>query len=209
MPKIKHVYVDGKLVGIGNVKVEEIEKEPRYFVTVTHDDWVEFPYKDDDFIKLYSNNRNYDFNNLKLDELLSKFKETPKDVDTLVQKLNKAGSHSYIPVYGYVHSGLTVSLAPFSCRFDSGLLGILQIDSSFTNAKVIAKDWVKTVNMFLQNDVYCVKITNELGEGVDDICGIYAMDGKSLADEALDYLSDNYKISKEDIITAYNKLYYM
>ena len=208
MTKVRHVYVDGKLIGIGDVKVEETYKEPEYFLKITNDDCANYPFEDDEAIKFYSNHRYYVWDGAKLEELLNKFEETPKNVDKLVELLNKAGEHSYVAIYGYDHSGLSVSLTPFSCAWDSGLLGVLRIDKDCTDPQKVAEDWVKTVNMWLQGDVYCVRVVNELDECVDSIGGIYAKDAEELAKEASEYISYIYKLTDEDYKKAWeNKIY--
>lgn len=208
MTKIRHVYVDGKLIGIGDVKVEEIEKEPEYFLKITNDDCANYPYEDDDRAILFSNHRSYNWNDVKLEELLDKFEEVPKNVDELVELLNKASEYNYVAIYGYDHSGLSVSLTPFSCTWDSGLLGILRIDKDCTDPQKVAEDWVKTVNMWLHGYVYCVQVINELGECVDSICGIYAKNAEELAKEAYEYIPSDYHFTDEDYKKAWeNKIY--
>lgn len=208
MTKIRHVYVDDKLIGIGNVKVEEIEKEPEYFLKITNDDCANYPFEYDDRAILFSNHRSYNWNDAKLEELLSKFDEFPKNVEELVKLLNKAGEYNYIAVYGYEHSGLSVSLTPFSCNWDSGLLGILRIDKDYVDPQKIAEDWVRTVNMWLHGEVYCINVVNELGEYVDSIDGIYAKDAEELIKNASKYISDDYHFTDEDYKKAWeNKIY--
>ena len=208
MTKIRHVYVNGKLIGIGDVKVEETYKEPEYFLKITNDDCANYPFEDDDFIKFYSNHRYYVWDNGNLCELLDKFEEVPKKAEELVELLNKSGGYNYVAIYGYDHSGLSVSLTPFSCTWDSGLLGVLRIDKDCTDPQKVAEDWVKTVNMWLQGDVYCVKVVNELGECVDSISGIYAKNVEELAKEASEYISADYHFTDEDYKQAFeNKIY--
>lgn len=209
MTKIKHVYVNDKLVGIGNVKVEEIEKEPKYFVKITHDDCVNYPYENASFIKFYSNHRYYVWDTVKMNELLSKFDKVPKNVEELVDLLNKTGEYNYVAVYSYEHGDLSVSLSPFSCTWDSGLLGILQISKEYTDPQKVAEDWVKTVNMWLQGEVYCVRVVNELGEYVDNICGIYAKNAEELIKNASEHISADYRITDEDYKKAFENKTYM
>ena len=209
MSKVKHIYVNGKLVGIGSVKIEEIEKEPEYFLKIVQDDCTSYPYEGDESVILFSNHKSYDWNDSKLEELLNKFEEVPKNVDELVELLNKAGEYYYVAVYGYDHSGLSVSLTPFSCNWDSGLLGILRIDKSFTDPQKVAENWVKTINMWLHGDVYCVRVVNELGECVDDICSVYVENVKDVKEAVKDYLSREYHFTDEDYKTAWEERTYI
>ena len=208
MTKIKHVYVDGKLVGIGDVKIEEIEKEPKYFLKVFHDDCANYPFEDDEAVKFYSNHRQYVWDGKKLGELLDKFDEVPKKAEELVELLNKTDDdYFYVAVYSYDHGGLSISLTPFDCPWDSGLLGILQIDKSCSDLQKVVEDWIRVVNMWLDNEVYCVKVINDLGECVDSICGIYAENAEEFAKNISEYISNEYHFTDEDYKKAYeNKI---
>lgn len=204
MTKIKHIYVDGKLVGTGNAKIEEIDKEPEYFLKVFHDDCASYPFDDDEAVKFYSNYGQYIWDGVMLQELLAKLDEVPKKVEELVELLNKTDDdYYYVAVYGFDHSGLSVSLTPFDCPFDSGLLGILQIDKGCSDLQKLVEDWIRIVNMWLDNEVYCVKVIDELGECVDSIGGIYAKDAEDFAKNVSEYISNEYHLTDEDYKKAY------
>ena len=44
-------------------------------------------------------------------------------------KENKLGINNviYLPVYAYIHSGITIATTPYSCRFDSGQAGYIYL----------------------------------------------------------------------------------
>lgn len=208
MTKIKHVYVDGKLVGIGDVKIEEIEKEPKYFLKVFHNDSASYPFEDDETISFYSNHKQYVWDGKKLDELLDKFDEVPKKAEELIELLNKTDDdYFYVAVYGFEHSGLSISLTPFDCPWDSGLLGILQIDKSCSDLQKIVENWIKLVTMLLDGEVYCVEVIDELGECVYSIDGIYAKNTEEFIENVSGYISNEYHLTDEDYKKAYeNKI---
>ena len=91
-----------------------------------------------------------------------------------------------LPVYAYVHSGVALSTAPFSCGFDSGLSGFIACSHED------AKDWfgkdvpeervlevlrseVEEFNKFLQGDVYVITIYVD-GKEEETIGGFYGFD---------------------------------
>ena len=74
-----------------------------------------------------------------------------------------------LPIYAYIHSGITISLSPFSCKWDSGLAGFIYCNPSDygitrEDLKGILKTEVATLNQYLTNDVYKIEITNNQTE---------------------------------------------
>lgn len=205
MAKIKHIYVDGKLVGIGDVKIKEIEKEPEYFLKIIQSSYVDCPFDANDDVVLYSNHKDYNWNDAKLDDLLSKFNEVPKNIDKLLELLNKAGEYNYVAVYGYEHSGLSVSLTPYACNWDSGLFGILRIDKSFAYPQKVAENWVETINMWLNGDVYCINVIDELGICVDCFGDVFAENAEDIIEFAELAMSNEYHFTKEDYKKAWEE----
>ena len=74
-------------------------------------------------------------------------------IDDAFQKAKKAGD-IVLPLYIYDHSGITISLSPFSCPWDSGQVGFIQVPKktmikefgkkNFTKAlRAKALDWAK------------------------------------------------------------------
>jgi len=66
---------------------------------------------------------------------------------------------SKYPVYAYIHGGITVSTTPFSCRWDSGVLGFIR-----TTSKESAEKWINYLNMVLNGQLKRNVITGELVE---------------------------------------------
>lgn len=93
-----------------------------------------------------------------------------------------------VPVYALIHSGISVSLTPFSCRWDSGVFGFLvfpnerkdEFDTQFLTSLV--NEW----NMIFNGEVYWYSLTvaeicqccNHAGEEeeIDKLGGIFASD---------------------------------
>lgn len=93
-----------------------------------------------------------------------------------------------LPLFLYDHSGRTISTAPFSCPWDSGQVGYIYV--TFERArqahgwKVITKarraklveylqDEVKAYDDYLTGQVYGYVLTDENGDDVDSLWGIY------------------------------------
>ena len=93
------------------------------------------------------------------------------------------------PLYAYIHSGVRLSLSPFSCPWDSGQIGQVYVakDTARTckRAERIAESYVATWNQYLEGDVWGYQIEAD-GEVVDSCWGIY---GRETAEkEALEAL---------------------
>lgn len=78
-----------------------------------------------------------------------------------------------LPLYLYDHSGITIDITPFSCRWDSGQVGFIYVTKNkvreYYNVKRITKRFseqvleilkneVKTYDRYLTGDVYGYKI---------------------------------------------------
>lgn len=106
--------------------------------------------------------------------------------------------------YLYDHGGQTVSTSPFSCRWDSGLYGIIAVDIesvkreyNWTNItqerrekiEQILRSEVHTYNQFLTDDVYGYNISECDNEGnmLNDSCWGY------FGEESIDYMIEDAK----------------
>jgi hypothetical protein len=98
---------------------------------------------------------------------------------------------SYKEVYAYVHSGATISTSPFSCRWDSGMIGysIVLKKDAYQNfgVKRITKNIIQKINQciegeietydhYIRGDVYGYKLIGVNGEEVDSCYGFYGDD---------------------------------
>lgn len=101
-----------------------------------------------------------------------------------------------LPIYMYSHSGETISTTPFSCRWDSGLVGYIYMtatkakENGFTKGKNI--DWkkvneclkseIKVYDMYIKGDVYGFRafevIDNEVQQDDDSCWGFLGYDEK-------------------------------
>jgi hypothetical protein len=106
-----------------------------------------------------------------------------------VMKDAKRNKDIILPLYIYQHGGVTISLTPFSCPWDSGQVGYVIIPrkkslDEFSRKRMskkfrekvvgIAKAEIETYDQYLRGDVYGYKIEDAEGEETDDSCwGFY------------------------------------
>lgn len=88
-----------------------------------------------------------------------------------------------LPVYMYDHSGIALSTSPFSCRWDSGQLGLIyatheDLKREYGKQPVpvadvieILKGEVSTYSQYLNGDVYGYVVEDESGEHLDSCWG--------------------------------------
>ena len=91
-----------------------------------------------------------------------------------------------LPLYLYDHSGITISTSPFSCPWDSGVVGFIYVEKGFEGMsdELLLKhleNEVKTYDSYLTGDCHGYIIENSQGEelaavwgfiGEEDYCGL-------------------------------------
>jgi hypothetical protein len=118
-----------------------------------------------------------------------------------------------LPLYLYDHSGVTMRISPFNCRWDSGQVGFIltsrkTILSEF-GGKIVTKKLrervsgilegeVETYTQYLEGEIYGFQIVDEEGEVVDSCYGFYGTD--FLTNGMLDYIdADLLGVSEEEV----------
>ena len=109
-----------------------------------------------------------------------------------VEKIRKDKSDKYIwfPVYGYDHSIFTIKTSPFSCQWDSGLLGIIYVtrkqalERVYVKAKRVSKKRLENIKNLLQGEVetynkylvgdVCGFTVEKDGEHIDSCWGFFS-----------------------------------
>ena len=105
-----------------------------------------------------------------------------------------------LPLYMYDHSGITISLSPFSCRWDSGQVGFVQIPRKkmlkefgkriFTSklkakGRQLAEGEVETLDTYIRGDVVGYTIDDD----GDSCWGYYSVeDAMGEAKSVIDYI---------------------
>lgn len=118
-----------------------------------------------------------------------------------MEELRDDPDNIWLPVYAYIHSGITISTGPFNCRWDSGQSGIVYCTHAEyrerkglpANAPLIeehlaeAREWlsgtVESLDRYLRNDFYGYVITDEDADQQLDSCWGFD-DEKYCMDEA-------------------------
>jgi hypothetical protein len=114
------------------------------------------------------------------------------------------------PLYLYDHSGITISLRPFHCPWDSGQVGWVMVEpeeakKEFPRRRLTKKFWekiskivqgeVKVFDDYLRGDVYGYTVESPDGRNVDSCWG-YFSDSKDLVKDA--QTSIEYCIQQEE-----------
>ncbi len=163
----------------GAKKMEAIEaaEHKGYKIEIHHDDCGESPRNWDNICVFHIGHQRYSFGDV-----------NHKDIESLNKAVREAHRNKDIvlPLYMYDHSGITISLSPFSCRWDSGQVGFvvvprLKMMEEFS-AKIfhpllrakglkVAQGEVEIMDKFVSNQVYGFKIFGpKQGDFDDDDC---------------------------------------
>lgn len=137
-------------------------------------------------------------------------KGTPTTTDEMEDFLEEEGKDNFylFPIYLYDHGQITISLSPFSCRWDSGQVGWAYIEKkvvaenapSFSAtiterlqlALEIVESEIKEYDCYLRGDIWGYIIKDETGKDVESCWGIYSEDDAlSEGQEALKSLQEN------------------
>lgn len=84
----------------------------------------------------------------------------------------------YYPVYGYVHSGVALSLKPFSCSWDSGMAGYVAVKRPSRGGEwrtrkaflAYLEAEIQTFNDYLAGDCYGYEVVETDTDTVVDSC---------------------------------------
>ena len=158
-----------------------------HVINIYHDENPESPREWDNLGTMYTSHRRY-----RPEEELDKHFETGDVFESYgVFRDDFLRRYVALPVYLYDHSGLTVSTTPFSCRWDSGLFGIIAVPVEQVKKeygwKLLTKPRreaierhlqgeIKTYDDYLRGEVYGFEITNH-NALVNSCWGYYGDDG--------------------------------
>ena len=155
-------------------------------MAIQYDMNPESPREWDNLGTIYSNHRWYDPDGHQIEEIMN-------DYDNSLSKEFLAG-HIYLPVYGYEHSGLSISTGrgyPFNDRWDSGVFGIIAVSKDKIRKEYgcrristklreqvldLLRSEIKTLNQYYNGEVYAYTVEDERGYIVESCCGYYDME---------------------------------
>lgn len=159
--------------------MEAIEeaKHKGYKIEIHHDNDGESPREWDNICIFHIAHRRYSFGDVN--------HSTLESFNAAVREAHRNGD-IVLPLFMYDHSGITISLAPFSCRWDSSQCGAVIVPRKkmieefskkiFTpklkaRALDVAAAEVATMDLFCTNQVYGYKIFGPIqGDEDDDDC---------------------------------------
>ena len=151
----------------------KIEINERVYATVEQDEYAEAPDWYESVKIAYRKSSRY---------VLGNHGVTVPEMEEIEEKIS-SGKLVGLPVYAYVHSGVALSTSPFGDPWDSGQSGFAfaepkQLAEEFgedSDFKEILKSAVDTWSMYLQGDVYVIRVFVD-GEDVECIGGFYGLD---------------------------------
>jgi hypothetical protein len=107
-----------------------------------------------------------------------------------MEEIMESSEYIYLPVYAYIHSGISMNTTGFDCRWDSGQSGIVyvskervkkeyevdEISEELENKVLeILKGEVETFSGYVGGQVYDYVILED-GEVVSSCCGFYDLE---------------------------------
>lgn len=102
------------------------------------------------------------------------FSRNPK----LLRDEDAAAACWSFPLYMYAHSGVALSLGPFSCPWDSGQVGFVRVKREGCgfrddHARSVAEGYVDAWNRYLSGDVWGYRVLDPDGEETHSCWGYY------------------------------------
>lgn len=117
---------------------------------------------------------------------LGDFPATPEEME----RITSSGDYYWLPVYAYIHSGITVNTTGFNCLWDSGQCGIISVLKDDSRIEGMSEDKIlsilegeiETFDAYLRGDVWCWRIDELCTECgnliriVEAYCGYFNME---------------------------------
>ena len=167
-------------------------------IKVCYDENPDSPREWDNLGTIYSNHRDYNLDKHKIDELME------EDGHLHTDELDK--HFIWLPVYAYIHSGITVSTGhgyPYNDRWDSGLFGIIAVskervrkeygwkkitDERRKKIEGYLKGEIETLDDYFTGNVYGYLAEDADGNLVGSCHGFYGDEGLK---SAIEYAKDD------------------
>lgn len=181
------------------IRVLKASDNKPYRIEVFYDDadylWDDIQYQlTDNNIEIFSNLSRY---------LLA---ENEQRYQGNAEELEQEG-YDLIPIYAYIHSGISLSLGrggQFSDQFDSGLAGYAAVQGKFTPEQEKALEYyIKDFNELSEGSVYGYEIhKNDEDDTIIDNCGGFMGYGDELANAIFENIPTEYGITIEEVKEA-------
>ena len=122
-----------------------------------------------------------------------------------IKEITERDDVIWLPVYAYIHSGIALSTSGFSCPWDSGMCGIIYVETEtarkewgddFSEEKVkqCLQAEIKAFDQYLAGDIYGY-IVEKSGEHVGSCWGFYGDPG---IEDAISQAREVAKFEKEE-----------
>lgn len=97
----------------------------------------------------------------------------------------------FLPVYMYDHSGQTIKTTPFSCPWDSGLIGYIYVTyekikeflgvsyitkTVISRVKKLLRQEIEELDIWIRGDIFGFVVIDENHKQVDSCWGFYSLD---------------------------------
>lgn len=139
-------------------------------LTIDYDEWAESPLEWNEAKIAYLQRSRYTLGNERVSE----------DVMDEIRDRIDSGELYGLAVYAYVHSGVELKTAPFSCSFDSGQSGFVYIEKDSPDIAHFKGDTeeileflsgcVESYSDYLGGSNYCYSIKDADGDLIDSCC---------------------------------------
>ena len=192
-------------------------------INIFYDDCCDSP-RDfaEHFTTIWCNNSHYRADGKDIDDLLKELDldDFPGSFKNLCAIADKKGYFA-IPVYAYIHSGISLSLGSFSDPWDSGTFGVITIPKATIykeyNCKRISKSLKETLTGYIKAEIkeyedYCNSncFRFEIAEGDDEDCmgGFYGDDfeNNGLMEYAKDSINSYLKTKENEAVEFWNNI---
>lgn len=96
-----------------------------------------------------------------------------------VKQLNP-DEYIVLPIYAYIHGGITIRTTPFTCPWDSGQIGVIYCSKGsygYSDSDIIEflTIEIRELDRWLNNDVYRYSISDADGSFIHSCCGFYGL----------------------------------
>ena len=147
-------------------------KKNGYTIEVTFDEYAQSPdeYFGDDELFIVAFHRSFTVTRKGFSK--EEIEEQMAEVGVL-WKNDKDSDYEFTPLYGYVHSGVSVSLTPFGCRWDAGQIGWVVRKKGSLVSETAFKALVRSWDMYCQSEVYVCTIKDRRGDTIESCGNLY------------------------------------
>ena len=153
------------------MNIVKTENHKRFKIEYWLDDYVESPREWDCMGKMicfhnrYTLGDKHDYSSP--DDLMEFLKDNEKEI-------------FFLPIYAYEHGGITISTKPYSCRWDSGQVGVIYAYrdelkkrgyKTDDEIEYVLNQEVKTFDDYLRGECYGFTIYDDSGEVLESVGG--------------------------------------